>query len=98
MEYCFESENPDDVNGLGLELSKKQDLWPDVVTWLEKNYSNTEREKLVKFIDLLGITSPMNRKNVIGKPFSEVEEDFKNLVDLSLRAKEVLRHSNPPST
>jgi len=98
IEYCFKSENPDDVNGLGLELSRKQDLWPDVINWLEVNYSNIEKERLVRFIELLGITIPMNRKNTIGIPFSEVEKDYQHLVDLSLRAKDILRHSNPRST
>ena len=90
IKYCFESENKDDPNGLGMELSDQYELWPDVIGWLEDNWPNIPKGRIKNFIEHLGILLPRNRRNTIGIPPNEVESDYQHFVDLASRAKQLI--------
>jgi len=90
IKYCFESENNDDPNGLGMEFSVRHELWPDVICWLEENCSNIPMNRIENFIKILGILLPRNRRNIIGIPHAEVEKDYQHYVNLASRAKQLI--------
>jgi len=90
MEICFRSDSDDDAYGLAMELSERDDKWPEVVGWLEINRPNLRLPTLKGFIERLGVLHPIDRREVLGKTGEEVAADSERFVDLATRANSLL--------
>ncbi len=82
----FFSRRRDDVRGIALEFSSRPEDWEEVIEWLEANQERLDKDEIAECLRTLGILHPVNRRDVIGKPYSEVSRDYRHYQDLAERA------------
>jgi hypothetical protein len=87
LAVCFSSGNEDDIRGLGWELSRDFEEWPAILDWLEANSAMLSPDHVSLFVESLEILHPINRRSIVSKTITEVEEDYHFFEHLAQRAK-----------
>jgi hypothetical protein len=90
MTLCLSSGNEDDILGLAWELSRDFEHWPDVLDWLEKNSATLSILHIRLFLNNLEILHVTNRRSIIGKNASEIEDDYSYFSNLARRAGKLI--------
>jgi hypothetical protein len=88
IDISLQTENEDEVFAacrtlVNNEELKKNDFRSDLINRLE-DLKNKERQK--RIIELTGLDSPFNRREIIGKTLEQVDKDSKHFHDIARRA------------
>lgn len=88
IDIALQTENEDEVFAacrtlVNNEQLKKRDFRSDLISRLE-NLKNKERQK--RIIELTGLDSDLNRREIIGKTSDQVDKDSKYFQDIAKRA------------
>ncbi len=99
IDIAMNSQNTNDIMGASLELlerekNKGEDFRDKLLNRLptvDLNYlSDFEQERIKTVIIEAELTDPINRRNIIGKSLSEIQEDANYFRTISGKAKQIL--------
>jgi hypothetical protein len=68
------------------EGTKKNEFRMDIIDKLERIRDKIRRKRI---IELIGLTSPLNRRDILGKTIDQINSDAKYFEDIANRAKKL---------
>jgi len=87
---CLLTGDSDDPIGVAWELSDEYERWPAILDWLEQNLGSISTGYLRTFLRHLTVLEGTNRRPILGKHFTEIDDDHAHFSALAHRANRLL--------